>query len=75
MGFWIFMGVCALVGVVLKVLDLVGFWNIVGAIVVGLIASAVIALVISFFGADFAVVFHRAALVLPALCVIYEIFF
>lgn len=69
------MGTCALVSIILSFLEDIGFWEVVGAIVVGLIASAVIALVISFFGGDFAVVFHRAALVLPALCVIYEIFF
>ena len=74
MGFWYLIGVAALVGVVLKGLETLNVKELIGAIVSGLIASALVAVVISFFGIDFGPVFQRSAVVLVPLCVLYKIF-
>lgn len=74
MGFWYILGIAALVSIVLNGLEILNVKELIGAIVAGLIASALVAVVISFFGIDFSPVFQRAAIVLVPLCVLYEIF-
>ncbi|MBR6408659.1 MAG: hypothetical protein IKS23_00255 [Alphaproteobacteria bacterium] len=74
MGFWYILGIAALVGIVLNILGILKVDEIIGSIVAGFIAAAVIAVILGFFGIDFSPAFQRSAIVLVPLCFLYEIF-